>query len=81
MSGATQPHDCAGSSTNLAGNNSGPVFNMDEWTENGTTLTTPREDYVGILISEGGLSKPTGKNTSVEKKIKRRGWSKQFFEK
>lgn len=51
------------------------------WTENGTTLIAPHDNYSGILMGEWVSPKPTKKNTSVEKKVKRAGWLKQFFEK
>jgi hypothetical protein len=52
------------------------------WPESGTTVTTsPTELSIGLYMSEYVATKPVKRNTSVEKKIRRRGWSKQFFEK
>jgi len=57
------------------------------WTDNGTQVTwhTNVEPWpvireTDLLVVELGLSKPHTKNKNVEKKIKRRGWSKQFYE-
>jgi hypothetical protein len=58
--------------------NSGqPAGTVAEWSS--TTVAEPLE-----MLGVYGLYTPRvvkGQNTNVEKKIRRRGWPKQFFEK
>lgn len=51
-----------------------------EYTLTNTTAATGVYDRVDYLISPM-LPKPMTKNKNVEKKVKRAGWSRQFFDK
>jgi hypothetical protein len=47
----------------------------------GTTPLSQPPKVIDLLMAAPVLPKPALKNRSVEKKIKQKGWSKQFYEK